>query len=767
MYSEISNKSRWIKPHNKTIAICAFKREIELEDSVNVSISVTADQRYILYLNGERIGRGSERGDFENWFAEEYTLDLKKGKNVLTALVWCLSKEMRPHAQISRDRLMFLVATNEENLDLFATGNALWKYKEIKGISSEHEAMINTAQWMTGSNFVVDANEFNYNFIDGLGSGWQDPLDGDALQTARDTAHYGILYAPKIKKAPLPLQIDRKINPADFRVRAIDACEPTASSPKIKIVENDEYKEDITVVEAALQNGNSITIPANTSRRVIIDLNQYYCAYPELTVSGGKDSIVRIAWAESCFENASGDFVKGHRDEVIGKYFNGKTDIFLPNGRKKVEFCTLWWKAGRYIELIVKTEDEALVLDNFVLYETRYPLEMETSVEVSHDGFMKALPIMWRTLQMCCHETYMDCPYYEQLQYIGDTRLQILVTYTTTNDIRLPKKAIDICASSQHSSGMLLAHYPSYTPQIIPQFALYWIGMLYDFGLWRGEKEYVKSHLFTMRSILECYITKQRDDGLVDWPEGWDWNDWPKCWQNRGDQTESPATFKGLCSINQFLLVYIMGLAIEIEEWVGDAVITDRLKKFRDTLMTAIRREFWCDKTKAFALGSTKKTFAEHTQCFAVLSGMLNDDELKGIKDNLLNNPELQRATVYFKHYLFETYYALDCTEEIVKQLDFWDGLVDRGFKTTIEAPEPSRSDCHAWGAHPIYHLYASLLGVRPNRLGDRTIVFNPKPGGIEKIKATMADGNGSMISLDLRKDGNEYTVIQLDGYKH
>jgi len=23
------------------------------------------------------------------------------------------------------------------------------------------------------------------------------------------------------------------------------------------------------------------------------------------------------------------------------------------------------------------------------------------------------------------------------------------------------------------------------------------------------------------------------------------------------------------------------------------------------------------------------------------------------------------------------------------------------------------------------------------------------------------------MISLDLRKDGNEYTVIQLDGYKH
>ena len=31
---------------------------------------------------------------------------------------------------------------------------------------------------------------------------------------------------------------------------------------------------------------------------------------------------------------------------------------------------------------------------------------------------------------MCAHETYMDCPYYEQLQYGGDTRLEILATYS-------------------------------------------------------------------------------------------------------------------------------------------------------------------------------------------------------------------------------------------------------------------------------------------------------------------------------------------------
>ncbi|WP_372490084.1 hypothetical protein [Chitinophaga sedimenti] len=30
----------------------------------------------------------------------------------------------------------------------------------------------------------------------------------------------------------------------------------------------------------------------------------------------------------------------------------------------------------------------------------------------------------WRTSRLCAYETYMDCPYYEQLQYIGDTRIR-------------------------------------------------------------------------------------------------------------------------------------------------------------------------------------------------------------------------------------------------------------------------------------------------------------------------------------------------------
>ena len=91
---------------------------------------------------------------------------------------------------------------------------------------------------------------------------------------------------------------------------------------------------------------------------------------------------------------------------------------------------------------MVQTADQPLVIDHLVLHETRYPLESASNFSASDPRLGQFFPIAMRALQMCSHETYMDCPYYEQLQYVGDTRLEALITYALTSDDRLPRQAL-------------------------------------------------------------------------------------------------------------------------------------------------------------------------------------------------------------------------------------------------------------------------------------------------------------------------------------
>ena len=128
-------------------------------------------------------------------------------------------------------------------------------------------------------------------------------------------------------------------------------------------------------------------------------------------------------------------------------------------------------------ELLIETGDQPLTVEGIGLLETRYPLEMESRFSSSDPRLDAVVPVALRGLQMCAHETYMDCPYYEQMMYVGDTRLEALTTYAISSDERLPRKAIKLFELSRLPQGFTQARYPGRDQQLIPPFALWWIGM--------------------------------------------------------------------------------------------------------------------------------------------------------------------------------------------------------------------------------------------------------------------------------------------------
>jgi hypothetical protein len=110
----------------------------------------------------------------------------------------------------------------------------------------------------------------------------------------------------------------------------------------------------------------------------------------------------------------------------------------------------------------------------------------------------------------------------------------------------------------------------------------------------------------------------------------------------------------------------------------------------------------------------------------------------------------LAAATIYFQHYLFEALGKAGRADLVLEKLEMWRGLVKQGFKTPVESPEPARSDCHAWGAHPVFHLHATVAGIRPTAPGFKQVRIAPQPGTLTKIESELPHPRG-VIRLDAK----------------
>ena len=116
----------------------------------DIRIHVSADERYELFLDGVRQGRGPERGAPDTWFYESFNLDLKAGEHVLAARIWALG-DLAPDAQMSSAPGFLLAAEGEWNARL-STGVAAWESKLVRGIDFHRQ----TGSQLRGSRFIVD-----------------------------------------------------------------------------------------------------------------------------------------------------------------------------------------------------------------------------------------------------------------------------------------------------------------------------------------------------------------------------------------------------------------------------------------------------------------------------------------------------------------------------------------------------------------------------------------------------------------------------------
>ena len=728
-------------------AILWFENEFELGEPTELTFHVSADQRYELKLDGQLVSFGPDRCDVAHWSFATYRARLGAGKHRFEAIAAWIDGHA-PDAQHSAGPGFAFAVEGPLGAKL-DTGSGHWRVREVDGWTFEESPM----PWSVGSPQTIDAAKF---FT--ADPRWAKPV---VVQEPLTEGVHGVMrHDRRLRPTRLPEQrrtlrqvgeVRAVVDPAKPFFRPITAEEIAAAS-------------EAAGWNALLQKGEPLTVPARTKAAVLVDLGDYFTAFPVATLGGGRESRVTLTWSEALYEtDAAGKPTngKGDRDEIAGKSFGlrpdfpGYHDTFVNDGGTGRDFRTWWWRAGRYVMITVETADEPLVLERLALLETGYPLDDEGAFESSDPSLDATHPLMVRGMQTCSHEAFMDCPYYEQLMYVGDTRLEMLTSLLMERDPRLVMRCIELYDWSRTTWQweMVAMRYPSQKPQASATYSLIWISMIRDLAFWRDEPEFIKERLLGMRSLLEHFRQLRGPSGLLEELPGWPFVDWVEGWLHG----VAPDGRKGISSINNLHFVQALRHAAEVEDAFGDPVLAERNRALADELSAEIFRRFWVADRSLLADDEAHRHFSEHAQCLALLNGALSPAQAEACFESLISADDLARTTIYFSFYLFETFKQHDRGDLIVERMDFWKELVAKGLKTPVEKPDPTRSDCHAWGSHPLFHGRASLFGLRPAAPGFAKVEIAPSPGDLTSLKVRAPHPLG-FVEGDLQFEGSRLT---------
>ncbi|MCE9547348.1 MAG: alpha-L-rhamnosidase, partial [Planctomycetia bacterium] len=509
------------------------------------------------------------------------------------------------------------------------------------------------------------------------------------------------------------------------------------------VLEEHLRRQEIAAWQAMLRGEQTVSVPPHTTVSVLWDLGDYYCGLSQAVLSGGAGSDLSFVWAEALFERplSRASKHKGHRRQFIGKYCRGPRDSFRNDGGQGRAYTACWWRSGCLVLVTVRTADEPLVVNALSFRETRYPLEPQASFACDRPEVERIVRFCVRGLQMSAHEAFVD-PHYEQTMYVGDTRLQDLASYVLSADRRLAERCIELFDWSRRWFGFTNSAYPYENAQLISTFPLYWVLMLRDHAWWRDDGDFVRQRLSGMRANLDAFATLCSQDGLVHSAPGWAFIDTVPEWIGT---LYSPDSARGLSSTFNLLHALALQAAAEMEDWAQEPELAARWRRRADAIVRAVTAACWDEGRTLMADYPDRSAWSQHAQIMALLTGAVPEDAKATCLDAMLRTPGLAAAQpMFWMFYLFEAFHALGQGGRVLEYLPHWTDLMDKtGLRTPYEMCEPARSDCHAWGSHPLFHLHATVAGIRPGSPLFASVDIAPDPGGLTRLHSRIPHPRG------------------------
>jgi hypothetical protein len=351
-----------------------------------------------------------------------------------------------------------------------------------------------------------------------------------------------------------------------------------------------------------------------------------------------------------------------------------------------------------------------------------------------------------------------------------DTRLQILFTYALSGDTRMALRTIDDYHASILPEGILQSRYPCQVTQVIPMFALHWIFMLEDYYEQTGDASVPRRYRPTVDNVLDWYERHRDESGMVGFTEYWRFTDWCEKWE--GQHGMSFASRAGPSASQNLFYVMALRSAARMNRLTGRNDAAAEYESQAGAVLESIQKHCWDEAAGFYREGPGIDEYGQHAQVLAVLTGLAKDP--KALMLRALESKELLPCSFPWMFYCIR---ALEQTGLYDKASVFYDrltGFVKLNATTIPERHFIVRSECHAWGAFPLYEFPRTLLGVRPAAPGWREIVIRPHfgmaPGCSGTVTTPVGDveaaweRNGGRITLSGRAPDGIPCTVELPG---
>ena len=458
-------------------------------------VFVSANDRYLLHLNGRFVGRGPAPSDprqkyYDAW---DVTKRLSEGRNVLAALGYNFGRGKRN--RIFAGRGAFILQAEMKLPDgreyEIITDNS-WKALVAR---AWREPKVPINRWDVGyqENFDPALEPPGWRLLAFDDSGWP---DADIVGV-----HPAFPFEELLPRDILPLE-RRELSP-----KAVARAVANAGSIR---------------GQRALLRGGVATIDASVPGsfpELVLDFGTEAVGYPEFDIEARADGGTMLV--------SYGETLDLRRLDSV-QLRKGKT-VWGPFGRR----------ACRYLGLQFVGAPKPLKLRSARVRAVRYPFEERGDFSSSDRLLTKIWKTSRETVRACAQDHFEDTPLREQALWMGDARVMALASYYLFGDHLFPAKCLRQFARIQHDSGAIPGVGPVGNDLVLPDYCLLWVIALSEHYLHSADRAFLAEMFVPVGRLLSSFEREQDRFGLIprcERSEWWTFLDWAEL-DRRGHST--------------------------------------------------------------------------------------------------------------------------------------------------------------------------------------------------------------------------------------